>query len=249
MRSEPASQNPVPAGVEPDEKVRVWDAPTRMFHWTLVTLVASAWVSFQYSQKIGDFNLVWHRCNGYAILVLVVWRVLWGFVGASTSRFSQFVRWPWVAAGYGLDLLRGRERHFLGHNPLGSYMILALLGLLALHGTLGLFTLEHNDTVAGPLKRLVSDDWVKTLSFWHRRGFNIILGFIALHVLVNLVYQFIKKDPLITGMITGKKPAADYEDAAELQASARPLLRAFVCLIAAAGVVLGGILAAGGKLL
>jgi cytochrome b len=230
------------------EKVRAWDLPTRLFHWLLVTLIASAWISFQFSEKLGDFNLRWHRWNGYAILVLIVWRLLWGLVGSSTSRFANFVKWPWTAAGYGLDLLRGRDRHFLGHNPLGTYMILALLGLVALQGTLGLFTLEHNDTVAGPLKRLVSDEWVKTLSYWHRRGFNFILALVVLHVIANVVYQFLKKDPLITGMITGRKPAAAYEDEAEARISARPMLRAFLWLIVAAGIVFGGILALGGKL-
>jgi cytochrome b len=231
----------------PTGKVRAWDGPTRLFHWTLVLLIASAWVSFEFSEKFADFNLVWHRWNGLAILVLVVWRLLWGFVGSSTSRFSAFVKWPWTAAGYGLDLLRGRDRHFLGHNPLGTYMILALLGLVALQATFGLFTLEHNDTVAGPLKRIASEDTVKRLSFFHRRGFNVILAFVGLHVVANLGYQLFKKDPLITGMITGRKPASDYEDAREAKIVARPALRALVCLVLAAGIVFGGILALGGK--
>lgn len=230
------------------DKVRAWDSPTRLFHWTLVSLIACSWLSFQYSEKLGDFTMKWHRWNGLAILILIVWRLLWGFVGSSTSRFASFVRWPWTAAVYGLDLLRGRDRHFLGHNPLGTYMILALLGLVSLQGIFGLFTLEHNDTVAGPLKRLASDEWVKWLSNWHRRGFNIILAFVALHVLANLFYQFFKRDPLITGMITGKKPAASYEDTSEVEMVARPMLRALVCLVFAAAIVLGGIVALGGKL-
>ena len=229
-------------------KVRAWDGPTRLFHWTLVALIADAWISFQYSERVGDFTLRWHRWNGYAILVLVVWRLLWGLVGSSTSRFASFVRWPWTAAGYGLDLLRGRPRHFLGHNPLGTYMVLALLALVAAQGTLGLFTLEHNDLVAGPLKRIASDETVKTLSFWHRRGFNVILAFVCLHVIANLGYQLFKKDPLITGMVTGRKPAADYEDASEAVIVARPGVRGLLCLIVAAGIVFGAILAAGGKL-
>lgn len=230
------------------ENVRAWDTPTRLFHWTLVTLMACAWLSFEYSGTFSDHTMKWHRWNGYAILILIVWRVLWGFAGSSTARFSQFVRWPWTAAKYGLDLLLGRPRHFLGHNPLGTYMILALLGLVSLQGVFGLFTLEHNDAVAGPLKRLASDEWVKWISNWHRRGFNIIMAFVALHVLANLFYQVFKKDPLITGMVTGKKPAADYEDEPEARLVARPMLRALVCLIVAATIVLGGIVALGGKL-
>ena len=231
------------------DRVRVWDTPTRLFHWILVLLIASAWISFEYSEKFGDFTLRWHRWNGMAILVLIVWRLVWGFVGSSTARFANFVKWPWQAAGYGLDLLRGRDRHFLGHNPLGTYMILALLGLVALQATLGLFTLEHNDTVAGPLKRLVADEErIKLISYLHRRGFNIILAFVGLHVLANLGYQLVKKDPLITGMITGRKPAGDYEDEAEARIGARPLLRAFLWLLVAVTIVFGTILGLGGKL-
>jgi cytochrome b len=228
--------------------VRAWDLPTRLFHWTLVVLVACAWVSHHYSERLGDYTLKWHRWNGYAILVLIVFRLLWGFVGSSTSRFSRFVKWPWSAAGYGLDLLRGRDRHFLGHNPLGTYMILALLALLAVQGIFGLYTLEHNDTVAGPLKRTVSEPWVKFFTHWHRWGYYYILGFIALHILANVGYQAVKKDPLITGMITGRKPAADYEDAREADLVARPMLRALICLAIAAAIVFGGIWLLGGNL-
>ena len=126
-------------------------------------------------------------------------------------------------------------------------MIVALFGVVELQGIFGLFTLEHNDAVAGPLKRIASEETVKRMSFFHRRGFNVILAFVGLHVIANLVYQLFKRDPLITGMITGKKPAAHYEDEAEAEIVARPAWRAFVCLIVAAAIVFGGILALGGK--
>jgi cytochrome b len=231
------------------DKVRAWDIPTRLFHWTLVLLIFCSWASFEFAEKLGDTSLKWHRWNGYAILVLVVFRLLWGFVGSSTSRFVNFVRWPWVAAGYGLDLLRGRDRHFLGHNPLGTYMVLALLALVAGQGILGLYTLEHNDLVAGPLKITASEEWVKRASYLHVRGFNVILAFAALHVLANVLYGVVKKDPLITAMITGKKPADDYEDEAEARLAGSAAVRALICLAVAAGIVFGGITALGGKIL
>ena len=96
--------------------------------------------------------------------------------------------------------------------------------------------------------QIADEDRVKFLSFLHRRGFNVILAFVVLHVVANLSYQFFKKDPLITGMITGQKPAAAYEDELEAQVSARPMLRAVVWLIAAAIIVFGGIVVLGGKL-
>jgi cytochrome b len=250
------NKDPVPARaaqttLDETTTVRVWDLPTRIFHWTLVLLIFCAWASWRFSEMLGDYLLVWHRWNGKAILVLLVWRVLWGFAGSSTSRFSTFVRWPWAAADYGLDLARGRDRHFLGHNPLGAYMILALLGAVGVQGTLGLFTVEHNDSGAyGPLYRIVSEPTWKQLSIWHRWWFYwVVLALVPLHILANVLYGVVKKEPLITAMISGRKPQGDYEDADEAELVARPIARAFMCLVAAAAAVFGGIVLAGGRLL
>lgn len=231
--------------------VRVWDLPTRVFHWLLVALVASAWISFRYSEAFADYTLRWHRWNGYAVLVLLVWRVLWGLAGSSTSRFKTFVRWPWVAAGYAFALLRRREPHYLGHNPLGAWMVLALLAVVAAQAGLGLFTVEHNDSGAyGPLYRIVSEATWKQLSSWHRWNFYwIILPLVGVHVIANLLYQFVKRERLITAMITGAKPAAAYVDASEAALIGRPVPRALLCLALAAAIVFGGILALGGRLL
>jgi cytochrome b len=230
-------------------RVRAWDLPTRVFHWSLVLLIAGAWASFEFSEKLGDNTLTWHRYNGYAILILLVWRILWGFVGSSTSRWSAFVRWPWTAAAYLADSLRGRDRHFLGHNPIGSYMILALLGAAGLQAILGLMTVEHNDTAWGPLYKLVSESTVKQIGYYHVRLLNyLILPLVAAHVTGNIVHGLVKKDPLISAMVTGTKPAGAYEDAREAVIIARPLLRALLCLVAAAVVVFGTIIALGGKI-
>ncbi len=229
--------------------VRAWDLPTRVFHWTLVLLIISAWTSFRFAEAVGDATMKWHRYNGYAILVLVVWRLLWGFVGSSTSRWSNFVRWPWVAASYLLDTLRGRDRHFLGHNPLGTYMVLALLAAVALQGGLGLMTVEHNDVSWGPLYKLVSEETQKRISFFHVRLLNyLILPLIAAHIAANVLYGLIKKDPLIPAMITGKKRAGDYEDGDAAVIVARPIARALLCLAISAMVVFGAIAALGGKI-
>ena len=235
----------------PSGKTRAWDLPTRLFHWTLVALIISAWASFEYAERLGDFTLKWHRWNGYAILVLLVFRVLWGFVGSSTSRFSAFVRLPHVAIGYGLDLLRGRDRHFLGHNPLGTWMILALLTAVAGQAMLGLFTVEHNDSGAfGPLYRLVSEPTWKQLSKWHLLGLHwVILPLVGMHITANVLYGVVKKDPLIRAMITGTKPAGPYEDGPQAVIATRPLLRAFACLVAAVAIVFGTIAGVGGRLL
>ena len=251
-------------------RVRVWDLPTRVFHWLLVTLIFCAWASFEFSDKIGDTSLLWHRLNGYAILVLIIWRLLWGLVGSPASRFSNFLVWPWNAMRYGVDLARGRERHFLGHNPLGSYMIIALLGLVAFQGTLGLFATEHNYVTWGPLSSIVDEESSKTLTKRHVWLFdNVLLIFIGAHVAANLLYRLIKKDQLIEAMVIGSKPPADYADqmvaigttdtassgdrevttAAATTASSGTIVRALVCLVLAVAIFVGAVLSLGGKFL
>jgi cytochrome b len=229
-------------------RVKAWDWPTRAFHWALVFGVVSAWASFRFADRIGDPMLVWHRWNGYALLVLVVFRLIWGFVGSSTSRFSAFVTWPWNAGAYALDLLRGRDRKFLGHNPLGSWMIIALLAAVGVQGSLGLFSLEHNELVAGPLKRLVAHETSEKITKWHVWGINVIFALAALHIAANVLYGLVKKDPLISAMVTGRKPADAYEDQREAAIADGVTFRALVCLLVAAVIVFGGIWALGGRI-
>jgi cytochrome b len=239
----------MPPQPEPPQNVRAWDLPTRVFHWSLVTLLLCAYLSFRFSEALGDNTMKWHRYNGYGVLVLLVWRVLWGFVGSSTSRWSAFIRWPWVAAVYAWDLLRGRDRHYLGHNPLGSWMILAVLGVVAAQATLGLFTVEHNDAYWGPLYKLVGEARQKELSGLHLRVFYyVLLPLLAAHITANVLYGAVKKDPLIRAMVTGTKPAAAYEDQPEARIVAQPIMLALVCLLVAAVIVLGTIVLLGGKL-
>lgn len=231
-------------------KVRVWDLPTRIFHWSLVTGILVAWASWRYSEAIGDYTLKVHRWTGMLILVLLVFRVMWGVVGSSTSRLSRLFFAPWTSLGYAISMLRGPARHYLGHNPLGSYMILALLAAVALQATLGLFTVEHNDVTAGPLYRLVSEETREVISHWHGRWFyRALLVLIPLHILANIGYGLIKRDPLIRAMITGRKPADEYVDAPEAEITANANVKALICLAVAAALVFGTIFGLGGKML
>ena len=222
--------------VASDDKVRAWDLPTRVFHWLLVLLILLSWASWRYSEALGDPALKLHRWNGHAILTLVVWRVLWGLVGSSTSRFSAWLWWPWTAAIYGMRLLRGQTPLYLSHNPLGAYMILLLLAAVSAQAVSGLFTVEHNDLTGGPLYRLLSEEGQKRITEWHTSFFYWwVLGLVPIHILANFWYGLAKKEPLITAMVTGNKPAADYLDAPEADIVGRPMLRALVCLVVAAG--------------
>lgn len=237
------------AGAVPASARRVpaWDGPTRLFKWSLVALVVTAWLTY----RAGDAGLRWHILNGYAVLILLVFRLLWGFVGSSTARFSSWVVPPWTGLAYGWKLLTGRGRRYLGHNPLGAWMIIVLLALAAAQGVTGLFTVDSNGLEGGPFGNLDFGDPTplqRAFSRWHHTAYYVLVGFAVLHVLVNLWYQLAKDEPLIGAMIGGLKPEADYADQSEMTAPRLLWLRAALCLAAAAAIVFGTVKAFGGKL-
>lgn len=228
----------------PAATVRAWDLPTRIFHWSLVVLVIMSWVS----RKYGDPGLVWHKWNGYAILVLVVWRLIWGFTGSSTARFRSFFYWPWTAASYAVDFVLRRPRHFLGHNPLGGGVVFVMLGLVGLQGVLGLFSFYYEDETnngKGPLAIKLSENLGNTVTSLHLTVFNVILAVVALHIVANALYVLWKGENLVRPMITGRKPARPYEDHQE--ATIAGIGRALLALIASILLVFGGIMTFGGK--
>ncbi len=248
MRSDTTLAEKGRAGAGPaGGRVKAWDLPTRLFKWSLVLLVLNGWLT----QQQGDAGITWHIWNGYGILVLLVFRLLWGVFGSSTARFASWVTWPWTALRYGVDLVRGRARPYLSHNPLGGWMIIVLLLVVGSQGIAGLFTVDNNGMYGGPFANLDFGDPTpvqKAFSRYHHQAFNFLLGFAALHIAVNLFYQFVKKDPVVAAMITGRKPVEPFADQAEMQAGKALWLRAVLCLAAAAGIVLGGVKLAGGSL-
>jgi cytochrome b len=231
----------------PAREVKAWDLPTRLFKWSLVVLVFSSWLTNQQ----GDAGITWHIRTGYAILILLVFRLLWGVFGSSTARFANWVTWPWTALRYGFDLVRGRGRPYLSHNPLGGWMIILLIVVVGSQGVAGLFTADHNGIYGGPFANLDFGDPTpiqRAFSRYHHQAFYWLLAFVAVHVGVNLFYQFVKKDPVIGAMITGRKPAEPFADQAEMQVGPALWLRAILCLAAAAAIVLGGVKLFGGTL-
>ena len=222
-------------------RVKAWDLPTRLFHWLLALLILSAYLT-----RKNTGNLAWHKWTGYAILILIVFRILWGFAGSSTSRFSSFLYGPIAALRYGFDFLLRRPRRFLGHNPLGGIVVFVMLGLVAAQGVLGLFSYDDHDSIdGGPLSGRISEGLMATLTAWHIWLFYILLYVIIAHITANVLYILWKRENLVTPMITGKKRAAPFEDAAAAQIA--PAWRALVCLVLAVAIVLGGIMLAGGK--
>lgn len=181
--------------------VRVWDLPTRLFHWGLVACVAGL-IATAYAP--GSW-IEWHARLGYAVLALLLFRLVWGFVGGRWSRFSAFVYSPGSVLAY----LRGQSHaeHRVGHNPLGAFSVFAMkLALLAQVGT----GLVSDDEIAfqGPLNRLVDSSRGLTATWYHKDvGQWLVVALIVLHVLAIAFYQWRKKQNLIGPMIHGDKPA------------------------------------------
>jgi cytochrome b len=181
----------------------VWDLPLRLFHWGIVICVAGAWAT----AELGVEWFGWHRRFGYALVVLVAFRIAWGFVGPEHARFASFLRGPRAVLDY-LRGLRSREpAHTVGHSPLGALAVLAMLLTLALQGLTGLFA---NDEIfnSGPLYGYVTRELSDRLTGLHHASFDVLLALIALHVAAIGFYALWKRVDLVRPMITGRKREA-----------------------------------------
>jgi cytochrome b len=185
------------------EIVRVWDVPVRAFHWTLVILMA---VSYFSGRAAGDWMKL-HFWSGYAILTLVLFRILWGFLGSTTARFSDFIRGPSAVIGHLRELVGKHGPHDAGHNPVGGLMVVALLFAVLLQAATGLFSADTDmGTVNGPLAMKVADKVVEKATAFHHFWINLILVLVALHVLAVVVFLVWKRQNLTGAMFTGRKP-------------------------------------------
>jgi cytochrome b len=186
-----------------DKKIRVWDVPVRLFHWTLVVLLT---VSYFTGRAGGDW-MKFHFWSGYAILTLLLFRIAWGFVGSTTARFSDFIKGPMACIAYLRDLLLGRRTYDAGHNPVGGGMVVLLLFAVLAQVVAGLFSADTDTgTVTGPLSGLVADKWIDGFTHFHAFWVNVLLILIGLHVLAAIVYLVWKRQNLIGAMVTGHKP-------------------------------------------
>ncbi|MGF1648947.1 MAG: cytochrome b/b6 domain-containing protein [Hyphomicrobiaceae bacterium] len=195
--------------------VPVWDVPTRLFHWALVLSIVGSWASYEFSDWLRDPTLKIHRYFGYAAVILIVWRLLWGVFGPRAARFAVFVRGPVSVATYTWDLIRLRERPYASHNPLGAYAVLALLGFVLVQSSLGLVAVEHNWTTWGPLSHLIKDGALQSrLTKLHGQFFYWgLLILVGIHVAAALYHSIFRGEPLVRAMVTGRKPAHRYADA------------------------------------
>lgn len=178
----------------------VWDAFVRCFHWSLVLLFAFSAIT----GKVGGSWIKWHMWSGYAILALVLFRIVWGFVGGEYARFASFVSGPVAGIRYGLGLLKRSTQHVISHNPIGGWMVVVLLLLLAAQAMFGLIS-DDEIATTGPLARYVSTELSLKAMSWHRLLGNVLLGLVAIHILAVVFHVFVKKEALVRAMLSGNK--------------------------------------------
>ena len=203
-------------------EVKVWDPLVRIFHWSLVAAFAIPWLT-------GDEESRLHELAGYAVIGLVLVRIVWGFIGTRYARFSDFVYRPSTVLGYAREMLAGKPRHYLGHNPLGGMMVLALLVSLLAAGVTGL-ALQGAEQGTGPFASLVTGTTVTMPSIiakavaddddedgngekengelWeelHELFANLTLLLVGLHVAGVIIGSLVHRENLVRAMFTGRK--------------------------------------------
>ena len=180
-------------------RVKVWDVPTMLFHWLLVLLTIAACAT----GFLGGNLIEVHGQLGLAITGLLVFRLVWGVIGSTYARFTQFIPGPARVFAY----LRG-QWHGLGHNPLGAFSVLGLLALMLFQVSSGLVS-DDNIAFTGPLKALVSQSTADQFTGLHKLNTWLIIGLVSLHTLSVIFYFVVKKNNLLTPMFTGHKTVDD----------------------------------------
>lgn len=218
--------------------VRVWDAPTRLFHWAL----ALCFVGLLVTSQVGGGAMDWHFRFGYGVLTLLLFRFVWGLLGGHWSRFSTFVVGPRLIWRYLQG--QGKPQDSVGHNPLGALSVLAMLLFLAMQVASGLMS-DDEIATAGPLTPFVSSTWVSNATYYHKDiGKFILLGLVVLHLSVIAFYYFHKRENLIKPMVTGDKslafPAPSARDAWPERRRAALIFLVCSALVSGAVVALNG---------
>ena len=175
----------------------IWDLPLRLFHWLFAIAILASWYTSEQEGELIDL----HMQLGYFILGLVIFRILWGFLGSKHSRFAEFFPTPSRITQH---LKAEQSPQYAGHNPLGSLMVFLMITLILLQAVSGLFI---NDDIfsSGPYYGQFGEEFGKVMSFIHHNAFDIMMFAIGLHILAMVYYRVQKKTDLVTPMITGKK--------------------------------------------
>lgn len=194
---------PVDQGApSPLRSVEIWGLAIRLFHLLLILAIIGMW----YTAEVGaglDFPMVWHARLGYCVIGLVVFRVIWGLVGSGHARFGRFVVSPRMTWRYTLDFLTERARRHAGHNPLGGWMMLTMLLVLAIQAASGLF-ITDDLLFEGPLHDRVPASVAERLGWVHHTNITLLWGLIVLH-LMAIVWHGLRGEWLIWAMVHGRK--------------------------------------------
>lgn len=183
-----------------ERRVEVRDLPVRVFHWSLVVLIAFSW----WAADQGGNWMLYHLWSGYTILALIVFRVAWGFFGSTHARFRDFLHGPRATLDFIKNLPRPQAMDYAGYNPPGGIMILALLLGVLVQALTGLFA--NDDIVTeGPLFHWVTKETSDLLTTLHKYGFDVLLVLVAIHIYAQFYYLMYKSTDLFTPMFTGKK--------------------------------------------
>ncbi|GAB4510175.1 MAG: cytochrome b/b6 domain-containing protein [Sulfuricaulis sp.] len=203
-------------------EVKVWDPLVRVFHWSLVATFIVAWLTADEESRL-------HELAGYAVIGLVLVRIVWGFIGTRYARFTDFVHRPTTVLGYTREMLSGKPKHYLGHNPLGGMMILALMMSLLATGMTGLAMQQTEEgagffaSISATVPNLVTpamadDDEHERVSkrkkendeIWeelHEFFANVTLLLVTLHIAGVIIGSLVHRENLVRAMLTGRKPA------------------------------------------
>ncbi|HEY4374581.1 MAG TPA: cytochrome b/b6 domain-containing protein [Burkholderiales bacterium] len=212
--------------------VPVWDLGVRFFHWALVLLVTGSVVTI----KMGKLDL--HVWCGYGVLALLIFRILWGFIGGTHARFGSFIAGPGKVFAY-MKGMFSREGHEsgLGHNPVGALSVLAMLLVLLFQAVSGLFTNDEDFSFEGPLYKWAGNALSNTLTSLHRANQWVIYALVALHVLAILFYALVHRENLVKPMISGyRKISGRIDDAAATSRHGSALAAVIVLALAAVAV-------------
>ena len=178
--------------------VPVWDGPTRLFHWGVVLLVFTSWLT----ERESWMNA--HMISGYAMFAALLFRLVWGFIGSETARFGHFLDTPRAAWAHLRGFARRAPDHEIGHNAAGGWMVLVMLAALAVQVGTGLCA-NDDVSVQGPLADRVGPEWSDWFTHVHAMTFTVIEVAILLHVGAVLAYALVKRQDLVRPMITGRK--------------------------------------------
>jgi cytochrome b len=198
MRHSESERNTLKPAATTTRQVVVWDLPTRLFHWLAAILVAAAYATWRLNW------MDWHVKAGYALLALVLFRIVWGVVGSQTARFAGFVTAPRTALRHLARILRRAPDHQVGHNPAGGWMVLLLLALLLAETLSGIY-IDNDVADVGPLTGITPAAIANAITSLHAILWDVLLGAVVVHVAAIAIYAVAKRHNLLLPMISGRK--------------------------------------------